>query len=170
MRKLVDRSQFIAVFLSCFCSVGLKADTIPLIGPPVEARTVFPFSVGQVVHPVVAKLPTPDFVDEIVSIPMAISSGSPLASRHVLQGLAHIQAAWDFEAYRHFCEALKLDPDCLMAYWGIGLALAAPNNEFTQQRQVAVMRMIELIDATREVQGKQVPIATKMEQQYALAL
>ena len=57
-----------------------------------------------------------------------------------------------------------------MAYWGIGLALAAPNNEFTQQRQVAVMRMIELIDATREVQGKQVPIATKMEQQYALAL
>ena len=170
MRKLVDRSQFIAVFLSCFCSVGLKADTIPLIGPPAEARTVFPFCVGQVVHPVVAKLPTPDFVDEIVSIPMAISSGSPLASRHVLQGLAHIQAAWDFEAYRHFCEALKLDPDCLMAYWGIGLALAAPNNEFTQQRQVAVMRMIELIDATREVQGKQVPIATKMEQQYALAL
>ena len=76
MRKLVDRSQFIAVFLSCFCSVGLKADTIPLIGPPAEARTVFPFSVGQVVHPVVAKLPTPDFVDEIVSIPMAISSGS----------------------------------------------------------------------------------------------
>ena len=63
-----------------------------------------------------------------------------------------------------------MDPDCLMAYWGIGLALAAPNNEFTQQRQVAVMRMIELIDATREVLGKQGPIATKMEQQYALAL
>ena len=123
--------------------IGLAGQTIPLIGPPIEARTVYPFSVEQVIHPVVAKLPPPDFFEEIISIPMAISSPSALASKHVLQGLAHIQAAWDFEAYRHFCEALKLDPDCMMAYWGIGLALAAPNNEFTQQRQVAVQHAID---------------------------
>ncbi len=165
-----NRALFIALFFLCLGILRLSGETIPLIGPPVEARTVFPFSVEKVIHPVVGKLPSPDFVEEIVSIPMAISSPSALASKHVLQGLAHIQAAWDFEAYRHFCEALKLDPDCLMAYWGIGLSLAAPNNEFTQQRQVAVLRMIELIDATRDVNGRQLPIATKMEQDYALAL
>ena len=165
-----NRALFIALFFLCLGILRLSGETIPLIGPPVEARTVFPFSVEKVIHPVVGQLPSPDFVEEIVSIPMAISSPSALASKHVLQGLAHIQAAWDFEAYRHFCEALKLDPDCLMAYWGIGLSLAAPNNEFTQQRQVAILRMIELIDATRDVNGRQLPIATKMEQDYALAL
>lgn len=128
------------------------------------------FSPQKVIHPVIAKLSPPEFVDEIVTIPMAISSTSALASRHVQQGLAFIQAAWDFEAYRHFCAALQLDPDCLMAYWGIGLALAAPNNEFSKERQIAVMRMIELVDATREVNGEQLPIASKMEQDYALAL
>lgn len=170
MQSPGNGALFIALFFLCLGILRLSGETIPLVGPPVEARTVFPFSVEKVIHPVVAKLPSPDFVEEIVSIPMAISSPSALASKHVLQGLAHIQAAWDFEAYRHFCEALKLDPDCLMAYWGIGLSLAAPNNEFTQQRQVAVLRMIELIDATRDVNGRQLPIATKMEQDYALAL
>ena len=170
MQSSGNRALFIALLFLCLGILRLCGETIPLVGPPVEARTVFPFSVEKVIHPVVAKLPPPDFVEEIVSIPMAISSPSALASKHVLQGLAHIQAAWDFEAYRHFCEALKLDPDCLMAYWGIGLSLAAPNNEFTQQRQVAVLRMIELIDATRDVNGRQLSIATKMEQDYALAL
>ena len=139
-------------------------------GPVPERGAAKPFSPEKVIHPVIARLPAPEFVDEIVTIPMAISSSSSLASRHVQQGLAFIQAAWDFEAYRHFCAALQLDPDCLMAYWGIGLALAAPNNEFSKQRQIAVMRMIELVDATREVNGKELPIASKMEQDYALAL
>ena len=61
-----------------------------------------PFTIDQVIHPVVAALPAPEFYDPIVSIPMAISSRNNLAQRHVLQGMAYIQAAWDFEAYRHF--------------------------------------------------------------------
>ena len=143
---------------------------LPLVGPPVPSTVEKTFAVDQVIHPVAAKLPPPEFVDDIVSIPMAISSRSSLASRHVLQGLACIQAAWDFEAYRHFCEAVKEDPDCLMAYWGIGLSLAAPNNEFSRQRQIALIRMIELVDATTEVNGKVLPVASVMEQRYALAL
>ncbi|MEC9055510.1 MAG: hypothetical protein VX633_09400, partial [Verrucomicrobiota bacterium] len=123
-------------------------------GPVPGSGAAKPFSPEKVIHPVIARLPAPEFVDEIVTIPMAISSSSSVASRHVQQGLAFIQAAWDFEAYRHFCAAIQSDPDCLMAYWGIGLALAAPNNEFSKQRQIAVMRMIELVDATREVNGK----------------
>ena len=122
-----------------------------------------PFKVEFVIHPVVADLPPPDFYGEIVTEQMAISSKSEAAQKHVLQGIALIHAAWDFEAYRHFCEAVKLDPDCLMAYWGIGLALAAPNNEFAVQRMAAVDRMLDLLEA----HGKDLP---KMEQEYALCL
>lgn len=129
-----------------------------------------PFTIDQVIHPVVAALPAPEFRDEIVSLPMAISSPSEAARRHVLHGLAHIQAAWDFEAYRHFCEAVKADPNCLMGYWGIGLALAAPNNEFARERMVAVERMLDLVDATVEVGEEEVPAASPLERDYALAL
>ena len=131
----------------------LRAQEAPAAVPRNVGEKAEAFTIDKVIHPVVAKLPPPEFEDEIVSIPMAVSSRSSLASRHVLQGLAYIQAAWDFEAYRHFCEAVKADPDCLMAYWGIGLALAAPNNEFTAQRQVAELRMIEMMDAEVEVGG-----------------
>ena len=59
-----------------------------------------PFTIDQVIHPVVAALPAPEFYDPLVSIPMATSSRNNLAQRHVLQGMAYIQAAWDFEAYQ----------------------------------------------------------------------
>jgi tetratricopeptide (TPR) repeat protein len=134
------------------------------------AKEKKPFTIDQVIHPVVAALPAPEFYDPIVSIPMAISSRNNLAQRHVLQGMAYIQAAWDFEAYRHFCAALQADPDCLMAYWGIGLALAAPNNQFAHERMVAVERMLNLMDATVMAGGREIPLATPMEQKYALAL
>ena len=167
-----DRRMGLSV-VAVFWSLGvaqLGSQDLPFVGPPAPPPAKDIFTVDQVIHPVVAKLPPPEFVDDIVSIPMAISSRSSLASRHVLQGLAYIQAAWDFEAYRHFCAAVKADPDCLMAYWGIGLALASPNNEFIKQRQIAVMRMIQLVDATTEVNGRKLPVASVMEQKYALAL
>lgn len=129
-------------------------------GPPAAAE---PFKVEHVIHPLVAELPPPDFYGKLVTDQMAISSKSELAQKHVLQGMALIHASWDFEAYRHFCEAVKLDGDCVMAYWGIGLALAAPNNEFTLERMVAVDRMLDLVDAL----GDKLP---KMEQEYALGL
>lgn len=127
--------------------------------PPEE----LPFKVDFVIHPLVAKLPPPDFYGKLVAEQMAISSKSALAQKHVLQGMALIHAGWDFEAYRHFCEAVKVDPDCVMAYWGIGLSLAAPNNEFTAQRMVAVDRMLDLVDAL----GDKLP---RMEQEYAMCL
>ena len=129
-----------------------------------------PFTIDQVIHPVLKALPKPEFFDPVVSIPMAISARNELAQRHVLQGLAHIQAAWDFEAYRHFCEAVKADPDCLMAYWGIGLALAAPNNEFAHERMVAIERMLDLMEADARAGEKKVAVASPMERDYARAL
>ncbi|NIP93897.1 MAG: hypothetical protein GWO24_10770, partial [Akkermansiaceae bacterium] len=65
---------------------------------------------------------------------------------------------------------MKADPSCLMGYWGIGLALAAPNNEFARQRMVAVDRMLDLVDAKVEVGEEEVPVASPLERDYALAL
>ena len=119
------------------------------------------FAVGMVIHPAIARLPEPKFLDEIIATPLAISARNEIAQKHVHQGIAYIQAAWDHEAYRHFCEAARADPDCLMAYWGIGMALAAPNNEFVEQRMAAVNRMLDLLKA-----GK----GTPQERQYAMSL
>ena len=109
-----------------------------------EAR---PFQVSDVIHPTVAELPVPEFNDRIVALRMAISTSSEDAEKHVLQGMALIHAAWDYEAYRHFCAAAELDPDCVMAYWGIVLSLASPNHEFLPQRVAAIDRMLALVEA-----------------------
>ena len=103
------------------------------------------FTVGMVIHPAIARLPQPEMFPEIIATPMAITARHEAAQEHVLQGMAYIQSGWDYEAYRHFCEAARADPECLMAYWGIGLALATPNNEFIENRVAAVNRMLDLL-------------------------
>lgn len=155
--------------------LGAVAVTVAPVCAQEEARKDAPEGVGEeaaaprlfqpsdVIHPVIAKLPPPVFHDKLETEKMVIYSSSREAQRHVLQGMALIQAAWDFEAYRHFCEAVKLDPDCVMAYWGIGLALAAPNNEFSAQRMLAVDRMLDLVEAL----GDDLP---EIEREYAVCL
>ena len=151
----------VAMLVGMMSAGAQEPDVAPGSRKPQEPPE--PFKVEDVIHPLVAALPSPEFYGKLVSRQMAISSKSELAQKHVLQGMALIHAAWDFEAYRHFCEAVKEDPDCVMAYWGIGLALAAPNNEFARQRMAAVVRMLDLRDAL----GDRMP---KMEQEYVTGL
>jgi tetratricopeptide (TPR) repeat protein len=103
------------------------------------------FKVDSVIHPVIAGLKPPQWYPELVSWDPAVSASSKEVQEHVSQGMALIHAGWDFEAYRHFAEAVKMDPDCLMAYWGIALSLANPNSEVVEQRLAAVNRMLELV-------------------------
>ena len=98
------------------------------------------FEVKSVVHPVVAKLAPPKLVGGLSDTAFAVSTTSAKASKHVQLGMAHLNAPWDFEAYRHFCAAAQADPDCLMAYWGITMSLAGRNHEFRRQRKAAIER------------------------------
>ncbi|MDB4354115.1 hypothetical protein N9Z02_02310 [Akkermansiaceae bacterium] len=100
-----------------------------------------------VIHPVVQKLPAPKIRPEFSVNPMAISTQSKVAADHVIQGMAYLNAPWDFEAYRHFCAAAKADPDCLMAYWGISMSLAGSHHEFFAERKNAIDRMLDLVEA-----------------------
>lgn len=105
------------------------------------------FKVSSVIHPVVSEMVPPKIIEAFGKGHMAISTSSDDAAKHVAQGMARLNTSWDFEAYRHFCEAAKLDPDCLMAYWGITMCLAGSEHEFFEQRQIAVDRMLDLLES-----------------------
>jgi tetratricopeptide (TPR) repeat protein len=124
------------------------------------------FKVESVIHPLVAKLPAPKVIAEFGKGHIAVSSSSDKAAEHVVQGISRLNTSWDFEAYRHFCEAAKLDPDCLMAYWGITISLAGSEHEFFEQRQKAVDRMLDLLEWEAEAGVEK---WTKLEKGYAQA-
>lgn len=105
------------------------------------------FKVESVIHASVEGLKPPQWYPKLVSWDPAVSASSAEVQKRVSQGMALIHAGWDFEAYRHFVEAVKEDPECLMAYWGIALALANPNSEVVEVRLAAVNRMIDLVKA-----------------------
>lgn len=108
------------------------------------------FEVGAVIHPVVVKLGAPELTEGFDEGQMVITTDSDLAQRHFAQGLAKFNTAWEFEAYRHFCEVVKLDPQCLMGYWGISLSLAGGYHEFFAERKAAIDRMLDLLEAEKE--------------------
>ncbi len=124
------------------------------------------FKVEDVIHPIVAKLPAPELVPGFAKGLMAVSTSSDEAAKHVAQGMAQLNTSWDFEAYRHFCEAVKLDPDCLMAYWGITMSLAGSQHEYFKERQKAIDRMLDLMEWA---QKEGVEKWTELERGYAQA-
>ena len=103
------------------------------------------FTIDMVIHPLVKELNPPQWYPELVSFDPAVSAKTVEVQKHVSQGMALIHAGWDFEAYRHFVEAIKKDSECLMAYWGIALSLAHPNSEVVEYRLAAVSRMLDLV-------------------------
>lgn len=92
---------------------------------------------------------------------MAISTPSEEAQAHVLQGLNHLHCGWEFEASRHFAEAMKLDSECLLAHWGMVMSLLNPSPETGEARNAATDRMLALIE-----QGQ----GTALERGYAYGL
>ena len=135
-----------------------------------HAEEKAPFSIDQVVHPRIAELKEPVMRAGISTTKMMISSPSEKAREHVQQGFALVHAQWDLEAYRHFATALKADPDCLMAYAGVGFALAKPRGEYTAYRNAAVSRMLDLIEADdAAVKTGQLERFPKVEKQFAIA-
>ena len=125
--------------------------------PLIVASLLFPlfaeeFQVSDVIHPAIAELSEPVVDKDFGKDQLMVSSSSAEAATHVAQGIARLNASWDFEAYRHFCAAAERDPDCMMAYWGIAMSLAGSAHEFYDQREVAVDRMLDLLEAGKGVE------------------
>jgi len=109
----------------------------------------------------VKTLGAPAMIDFSKGIQMAVSASTEEAQAHVIQGLNHLHGGWEFEASRHFAAAMREDPDCLLAHWGMVMALLNPSPETSEARNAATDRFLALIE-----QGS----GTDLERGYAYGL
>ncbi len=133
--------------------------SIGAILPPVCAEELS--SVEDAIPASVKKLGKPAMWSFPGGIRMAVSSSSEVAQEHVNQGLNHLHGGWEFEASRHFAAAMREDPDCLLAHWGMVMALLNPSPETGEARNAATDRLLALIE-----QGK----GTELERGYAYGI
>jgi tetratricopeptide (TPR) repeat protein len=68
--------------------------------------------------PMYRDLPAPPLMQGIGDANLKITTTSDAAQAYFNQGLRLLHDFWDFEAYRAFKEAARLDPNAAMAYWG----------------------------------------------------
>lgn len=101
------------------------ADCIPAPVGALGTPAIFPFHKGLVT---------------------AVTASTGLAQTHTVQGLNHLYGGWEFEASRHFCAAIKEDPRCLMAHWGLVMSLLTPSPEIDSARIATATRMLQLIE------------------------
>jgi hypothetical protein len=137
----------VALVASLGLAVAADENQIPGVDAVISART--------------KALPAPGPVPIPKGITMAITATDPKAQKHVLDGIANLHGGWDFEAYRHFAAALQLDPECLMAHWGVVVALIDPEPDLVPARTAALKRMVELIEQEA---------GTELERDYGYAI
>lgn len=85
-------------------------------------------------------LPDPERRDDVGNSSMSISTASPETQRWFDQGLNLMHCFWDFEAYRAFRMAARLDPEAAMTYWGLFMSLGYNPTEQAQARSDALER------------------------------
>lgn len=136
MTRLLTILFFLAGFATC---IGQQE-------PAEKAKPDKLPSVAECIPESVSKLGPPSvfaFQDGLVT---AVSAATDNAQIHTVQGLNHLHGGWDFEAMRHFAVALKEDPRCLMAHWGMIISMLSPSPETDACRFAAMNRMLQLID------------------------
>jgi tetratricopeptide (TPR) repeat protein len=119
--------------------------------PPVE----------KAIPATVKALGDPTAIEMNGGLRMAVTASTEKAQAHVLQGMNHLNGGWEFEASRHFAAAMKEDPECLLAHWGMVMCLLSPSPETDEARIAASERLMELIE-----QGK----GSELERGYAYGL
>lgn len=128
-----------------------KVADVPAGTPDVEAA--IPDPVKALGEPAMMNFPN--------GIQMAVTAATEKAQAHVNQGMNHLHGGWEFEASRHFAAAMREDPDCLLAHWGMVMSLLTPSPETGPARNAATDRLLDLVDA-----GK----GSELERGYAYGL
>jgi tetratricopeptide (TPR) repeat protein len=118
-------------------------------------------SLEEAIPPAVKALAKPQLMGFRGGIKLAVTAANAEAKAAVNQGLNHLHGGWEFEASRHFAVALRADPECLLAHWGMVMALLVSSPETGKARNAAAERMLDLID-----RGK----GSDLERGYAYAL
>ncbi|MBK1883435.1 tetratricopeptide repeat protein [Luteolibacter pohnpeiensis] len=103
-------------------------------------------SVEEAIPPCVKALQAPTHTEFPQGIKMAVTAKNDHVQAEVLEGLNHLHSGWEFEASRHFAVAMREDPDCLLATWGMVMSLLAPSPETNPARDAAAERLLYLVD------------------------
>jgi len=93
----------------------------------------------------IENLPAPKLMKGVGSSTLKIKTSSELAQKYFSQGVSQLHCFWDFEAYRSFKEAKRIDSTAIMPYWGmLHTILFIDNKEFDKEKKVAVEKLKEL--------------------------
>lgn len=138
MRTSRDFAPLLLLFWLAGFSTLLAEDSKPQ-APAVE----------QAIPALIRELKPPSVTDFKGGIVMAVSTPSELAQKHVQQGLNHLHGGWEFEASRHFAAAMKEDPDCLLAHWGMAMAILDSSPETKVARKAVIERLVLLLEASQ---------------------
>ncbi len=129
-----------------------KAVVVQPDGLP-EVEAAIPDPVRSLGEPAMVNFPN--------GIQMAVTAATDKAQAHVNQGMNHVHGGWEFEASRHFAAAMREDPECLLAHWGMLMSLLTPSPETDPARIAVTARLLDLVD-----QGK----GTELERGYCYGL
>ena len=94
-------------------------------------------------------MPPPMLRDGYGNSELKITTSSAQAQAYFNQGLQLLHCFWEFEAYRAFKEAARLDPTAAMPQWGMAMALEN-ESAMKEQRTAAVNKANELAGAASE--------------------
>jgi tetratricopeptide (TPR) repeat protein len=150
------RTRWIALLLAVGMTAAVSAAETTTPAPVPEVPDV-----DAAIPAPVKALGTPAMMNFPAGIRMAVSAATETAQAHVLQGLNHLHGGWEFEASRHFAAAMREDPECLLAHWGMVMSLLNPSPETGEARNAATDRMLDLVN-----RGK----GTELERGYAYGL
>jgi hypothetical protein len=97
-------------------------------GPAAFAQSSMPMGPGHdmadtLPMPPPEQLPAPIHMDGIGNSHIAIKS-SPEAQAWFDQGLSLLHDFWDYESVKAFEQAIRVDPNCAMCYWGLTQAVS----------------------------------------------
>ena len=94
------------------------------------------------------ELPPPPLMQGIGEASLKITTSSDQAQAYFNQGLRLLHCFWDFEAYRAFKEAARLDPSAAMAYWGEykALKMSGRHGSVQEEKDAALDKAKSLAD------------------------
>ena len=152
LMKIFRMAALLAASMAVAATAAETATSTP-VREIAAVETAIPAAVKALGPPAMMTFPS--------GIRMAVSAATEEAQEHVLQGLTHLHGGWEFEASRHFATAMREDPECLLAHWGMVMCLLNPSPETKEARAAASDRFLALVE-----QGN----GTELERGYAYGL
>ncbi len=95
------------------------------------------------------EFPPPPLMDGLGSSVLEVDTAFEEAQAYLNQGIRALHSFWNLEAYRAFKRAAELDPEMVMAWWGVHRATRR-SSELEDEKEAAYEKIQELRDTASE--------------------